>query len=77
MIYKFGHFELDLATVELRAAGEVVSLEPQVLRCLRYLVENSERLVSRDEIIEKVWDGAHRLGCRRGEPGEVGAPGAR
>jgi len=57
MIYKFGHFELDLATVELRAAGEVVSLEPQVFALLALLVENSERLVSRDEIIEKVWDG--------------------
>ena len=57
MIYKFGQFELDLATVELRADGEAVSLEPQVFALLALLVENSERLVSKDEIIEKVWDG--------------------
>ena len=34
-----------------------LSLEPQVFALLALLVENNERLVSRDEIIEKVWDG--------------------
>lgn len=57
MIYGFGPFELDTARVELRADGEVRPLEPQVFALLALLVENRERLVSRDEIIEKVWDG--------------------
>src|SRR5687768_7246268 len=57
MIYTFAGFELDLAAVELRADGKVVSLEPQVFALLTLLVENSERLVSKDEIVEKVWDG--------------------
>jgi TolB-like protein len=57
MIYGFGDFELDLARVELRAQGAVCPLEPQVFALLALLVENRERLVSRDEIIEKVWDG--------------------
>jgi TolB-like protein len=57
MIYRFGPFELDLATVELRAHGAARSLEPQVFALLALLVENHARLVSRDEIIEKVWDG--------------------
>ena len=56
MIYRFGQFELDLATVELRARGERLSLEPQVFALLALLVENHDRLVSKDEIIEKVWD---------------------
>ncbi len=56
MIYRFGHFELDLARVELRAAGQAVSLEPQVFALLALLVGNSERLVSKDELIEKIWD---------------------
>jgi TolB-like protein len=34
-----------------------VHAEPQVFALLALLVENSERLISRDEIIEKVWDG--------------------
>lgn len=57
MIYAFGRYELDLATVELRAEGRLVELEPQVFALLALLVENRERVVSKDEIIEKVWDG--------------------
>ena len=57
MLYRFGTFELDTARVELRESGEVRPLEPQVFGLLALLVENRERLVSRDEIIEKVWDG--------------------
>lgn len=57
MVYRFGHFELDTARVELRAAGECVAMEPQVFALLALLVENRERLVSKGEIIEKVWDG--------------------
>jgi len=57
MIYQFGPFELDLATLELRADGVTRDLEPQVFALLALLVENHARLVSKDEIIEKVWDG--------------------
>jgi TolB-like protein len=57
MIYRFGDFELDLARVELREGGRPCPVEPQVFALLALLVENRERLVSRDEIIEKVWDG--------------------
>lgn len=56
MIYAFDQFELDLASVELRAAGKTVDLEPQVFALLALLVQNGERMVSKDEIIEKVWD---------------------
>ena len=54
---RFAHFELDLAAVELRAGGRALGLEPQVFALLALLVENRERLVSKAEIIEKVWDG--------------------
>src|SRR5215471_10316510 len=57
MMYRFGAFELDLAAVELRVRGKPLSLEPQVFGLLALLVENRERLVSKDEIVEKVWDG--------------------
>jgi TolB-like protein/DNA-binding winged helix-turn-helix (wHTH) protein len=57
MIYQFGPFELDLATVELREGDKTRAMEPQVFALLAFLVENRERLVSKDEIIEKVWDG--------------------
>lgn len=57
MLYRFDAFELDLARFELRADGQVRPVEPQVFALLALLVGNRERLVSRDEIIEKVWDG--------------------
>lgn len=55
MIYRFGSFELDTATAELRESGRPRPLEPQVYALLAFLVEHRERLVSRDELLEKVW----------------------
>ncbi|MEZ5566673.1 MAG: winged helix-turn-helix domain-containing protein [Gammaproteobacteria bacterium] len=43
--------------MELRRDGQVRPVEPQVFALLALLVENRERVVSRDEIIEKVWEG--------------------
>lgn len=57
MLYAFDQFELDLAAVELRAGGKPVSIEPQVFALLALLVENRERMVSKDELVEKIWDG--------------------
>jgi TolB-like protein len=57
MVYRFGPFELDIARAELRADDGPRPLEPQVFALLAFLVEHRERLVSRDEILEKVWDG--------------------
>jgi TolB-like protein len=57
MIYRFDPFELDMARFELRKDSEVLPLEPQVFALLAYLIEHRERLVSKDEIFEKLWDG--------------------
>lgn len=57
MLYRFGIFELDTAKAELRAADAICPVEPQVLALLTLLVENRERLVSRDELLDKIWHG--------------------
>ncbi|MCP4421081.1 MAG: transcriptional regulator, partial [Chloroflexi bacterium] len=57
MIYRFDDFELDLARIELRKSGKPLAIEPQVFAVLRLLIENRERMVSRDEILEQVWSG--------------------
>lgn len=57
MAYRFGAFRLDPERAELLQAGNAVTLEPQVFALLVLLVEGRERLVTKDEIIEKVWDG--------------------
>jgi TolB-like protein len=57
MIYQFGPFELDIASVELRNGESRLNIEPQVFAVLALLIENRDRLVTKEEIIEKVWDG--------------------
>lgn len=57
MIYGFEEFELDVEKRELRRNAKVVNLEPQVFSLLLLLVENHNRVVSKDEIIERIWDG--------------------
>ena len=57
MIYRFEDFELDQARFELRRGGQTLPSEPQVLSLLLLLAQNHDRLVSKDEIIDKIWDG--------------------
>jgi DNA-binding winged helix-turn-helix (wHTH) protein len=54
---QFGPYDLDLAKFELCADGKTHNLEPQVFALIALLVENRDRLVSKVEILEKVWDG--------------------
>ncbi len=56
MIYRFDRFELDIDKAELRANGRPRPVEPQVFALLALLVAHRDRLVSRDEIFEKLWD---------------------
>lgn len=57
MIYRFGASILDVDKCELRNDGAVVPLEPQVFALLRLLMENRERVVTKDEIVERIWNG--------------------
>ena len=53
--YRFGPYELDPRTAELRRAGEPVPLQLQPARILQLLVERAGELVSREEIRARVW----------------------
>ncbi len=57
MIYRFGAFTIDEGKVELRRGETVVPVEPQVFALLALLIANRDRMVSKTEIIEKIWDG--------------------
>ncbi|MEM8651059.1 MAG: winged helix-turn-helix domain-containing protein, partial [Pseudomonadota bacterium] len=56
-MYRFNDFELDTERFELRQNGQQVPVEPRVFDFLNLLIENHERVIDRDEIIEKLWDG--------------------
>jgi TolB-like protein len=57
MIYHFDGYRLDTDTCELRSAVGAIAIEPQVYALLRLLIDNRERLVSKDEIIDRIWQG--------------------
>ena len=53
--YCFAGFTLDLRRGSLRSDNAEIELRPKSFLLLRYLVENSGRLVSRDELIKALW----------------------
>lgn len=57
MQYVFGNFTIDPGRFELSARGHHLAVEPQVFDVLRHLVENRDRVVSTEELIDKVWSG--------------------
>src|SRR5262245_5299172 len=54
---RFADCELDLAAFELRRDGRRQAVEPQVFDLLAYLARHPDRLISKDELIDKVWGG--------------------
>ena len=57
MQYAFDGFVLDLDRGDLRHEDVVLPTEPMTYAVLTHLVQNSARLVPKDELVEKVWDG--------------------
>ena len=55
MIYAFADCTLDTASYELHRAGQPVAVEPQVFELLMLLAANPGRLVTKDEILDVVW----------------------
>ena len=52
---QFGCFRLDTRNECLWQDGRQVGLTPKPFAVLRYLVENPQRLVTHDELLEKLW----------------------
>lgn len=55
VIHRFGQFELDDATRELRRNGAVVDAEPKAFELLSYLLKNADRAVGKDELQTALW----------------------
>jgi tetratricopeptide (TPR) repeat protein/DNA-binding winged helix-turn-helix (wHTH) protein len=56
-VYRLGEFEIDPAKSCLRRNGQEQYLRQMTFHVLLYLIEQRERLVSKDELFEKVWRG--------------------
>ena len=59
MTLSFDDYEIDVERRELRRAKTPVHVEPQVFDLLVYLVQNRDRVVSKDDLIASVWGGSH------------------
>jgi pimeloyl-ACP methyl ester carboxylesterase/DNA-binding winged helix-turn-helix (wHTH) protein len=55
--FVFGDYALDVSRRELRRGSGLVAIEPQVFDLLVYLLQNRERVVSKDDLLEAVWGG--------------------
>jgi len=54
---KFNHFEVNPDTRELFFEGEKVQIQNKSLELLLYLIKHNDRAVSKDELLDKLWDG--------------------
>jgi DNA-binding winged helix-turn-helix (wHTH) protein len=54
-LLRFTPFYLPWGVDLLYRDDDVVPLEPQAVRVLRYLVEHSDRVIPKDELLEAVW----------------------
>jgi DNA-binding winged helix-turn-helix (wHTH) protein len=54
-VVRFEDCELDIGRHELRRAGEVVKVEPQVFDVLVVLADRGGQLVTKNELLDEVW----------------------
>ncbi|MFC8849202.1 MULTISPECIES: alpha/beta fold hydrolase [unclassified Micromonospora] len=55
--YRFGQFDLDPNLGQLCHDQRPIRIEPRAFALLCYLVEHRDRIVSKNELLETVWDG--------------------
>jgi TolB-like protein len=57
VLFLFNNYVLDCERRELRADGAPVPIEPQVFDLLVYLIQNRDRVVSKDDLVASIWSG--------------------
>ena len=55
MVHRFPSFEIDEQTREIHAGSRVLEMQPRVFDLLVYLARNRERVVTKDELLDKIW----------------------
>ncbi|MGH8514564.1 MAG: winged helix-turn-helix domain-containing protein, partial [Gammaproteobacteria bacterium] len=54
-VYEFDEFRLDVADERLSRGGVPIPLAPKEFETLRFLVERHGRLVTKQELLDRVW----------------------
>lgn len=62
--FRFGDIQVDFERAEVRKGANPVNLASKELQLLRYLVDNRERVVPRDELLRNVWEYSSEVSSR-------------
>jgi DNA-binding response OmpR family regulator len=54
-VVTFDGISVDFTKMEVNRNGEVVVLTAQEFKTLKFLIQNAERVISRDELLNEVW----------------------
>jgi DNA-binding winged helix-turn-helix (wHTH) protein len=57
LVYQFHQFTLDTRQYQLFVSGKAVPMEPLVFDLLVYLIEHRDRVVTREELLNNLWQG--------------------
>ncbi|MBS1786937.1 MAG: tetratricopeptide repeat protein [Acidobacteria bacterium] len=57
-IYRLAETELDPFSGRVKRSGGEIYLRPKTLQVLLYLIEQRPRLISKEELLEQIWQGA-------------------
>ena len=77
MVLAFGDHRLDIERRELRRGTELVAVEPKVFDLLVFLVRQRDRVVSKDDLLQAIWDGRIVSEFGADHADQRGAPGNR
>jgi DNA-binding winged helix-turn-helix (wHTH) protein/tetratricopeptide (TPR) repeat protein len=58
-VFLFDDIRVEPQTFRAFKADQVISLEPKTLRLLIFLIENHDRLIEKEEILDAIWPGTH------------------
>ncbi len=64
-LLRFGVFELNLGTEELRKSGTIIRLPPQPFQLLAFLASRAGQIVTREDIQERLWSDESELDFER------------
>jgi len=54
-VVSFGGISVDFTKMEVSRNGELVVLTAQEFKTLKFLIQNADRVISRDELLNEVW----------------------
>lgn len=62
--FRFGTVQVDFERAEAFKKGRPINMAAKELQLLRYLVDHRERVVPRDEILQRVWEYSSQVNSR-------------